>query len=149
MPRYAKKKVELLVALPEWEVPLPGGSEGSHNDVLALIGVGDELMVAAVKAKSRSRSTGPSMNGSPTRAPGKGNACDTSAVCWAWLSRPLGICATSCSIGRLLRSSSVGRFRAQAAAMVVHSFSAENAGFDDYKAFVSGLGGSAEPDGDD
>ena len=49
--RYEDEALELLLALPEWKVPLPGGRSDSQSDVLALIGVGDDLMVAAVEGK--------------------------------------------------------------------------------------------------
>ena len=51
IPRYENEEPELLVAMPEWKVLLPGGSGDSQNDVLALIGVGSDLMVAAVEGK--------------------------------------------------------------------------------------------------
>ena len=50
-PRFEAEKPELLLAIPEWKVPLRGGRRHSQNDVLALIGVGDELVVATVEGK--------------------------------------------------------------------------------------------------
>ena len=51
VPRYEDEEPELLLAVPEWKVPLPGGRRDSQNDVIALIGVGRDLMVAAVEGK--------------------------------------------------------------------------------------------------
>ena len=146
VPRYTKEKMELLVALPEWEVALPGGPKGSHSDVLALIGVGGELMVAAVEGKVSEPFDKPIdewfSNPSDRKRKRLRYLCGVLGMNFP----PLGHLryqlfhrAASAVIER-------GRFRAQAAAMVVHSFSAEKAGLDDYKAFVKELGGLAEPD---
>jgi hypothetical protein len=43
--------LELLAAIPEWEVPLPGGETASHTDVLALASNKRGLCVMAVEAK--------------------------------------------------------------------------------------------------
>jgi len=43
--------LQLLAAIPEWEVPLPGGQTASHTDVLALASNERGLCVAAVEAK--------------------------------------------------------------------------------------------------
>lgn len=146
VPRYAEKNLELLVALPEWEVPLPGGSEGSHNDVLALIGVGDDLMVAAVEGKVSEPFDRTIDEWFSKPSDGKRKRLEYLCGLLGMAFPPLGHLryqlfhrAASAVIER-------GRFRAQAAVMVVHSFSGEKAGFDDYKAFVNELGGSAEPD---
>lgn len=45
------KNLELLLAIPEWEVPLPGGITSSHTDVLALARNDQGLVVIAVEAK--------------------------------------------------------------------------------------------------
>ena len=146
VPRYAKEEIELLVALPEWEVALPGGSKGSHNDVLALIGVGGELMVAAVEGKVSEPFDKTIDEWFSNPSDGKRKRLRYLCGLLGMNFPPLGHLryqlfhrAASAVIER-------GRFRAQAAAMVVHSFSAEKAGFDDYKAFVKELGGLPEPD---
>jgi len=41
----------LLVAMPEWEVPLEGGETGSHTDVLAICRSESGLCIIAVEAK--------------------------------------------------------------------------------------------------
>ena len=40
VPRYEDEEPELLFAVPEWKVPLPGWPADSQSDVMALIGVG-------------------------------------------------------------------------------------------------------------
>ncbi len=44
-------RLKLLAAIPEWEVPLPGGQTASHTDVLALASNEQGLCVMAVEAK--------------------------------------------------------------------------------------------------
>jgi hypothetical protein len=48
----ALRQLKLLVALPEWEVALPGGNTTSHTDVLALCTNSHGLCVLAVEAKA-------------------------------------------------------------------------------------------------
>jgi hypothetical protein len=48
----ALERLKLLVALPEWEVALPGGETTSHTDVLALSTNSHGLCVMAVEAKA-------------------------------------------------------------------------------------------------
>src|SRR5260370_13818620 len=44
-------KVELLLAIPEYDVPLPGGERPSQNDVFALVRSKDGLIVIMVEGK--------------------------------------------------------------------------------------------------
>ena len=45
------KKLELLVAIPEWEVDLPGGDRPSQTDILAITRNESGLVILAVEAK--------------------------------------------------------------------------------------------------
>ena len=146
-PRYAHDHAELLLAVPEWIVPLPGGSKGSHNDVLALIGVGGDLMVAAVEGKVSERfgeETIEQWFSDPS--PGKetrlrylcdllGTACPPAGHLRYQLFHRAASAVIECR-----------RFRAQTPAMIVHSFSPTQAWFEDYVAFVEELGGAAALD---
>ena len=146
VPRYKSEEPELLTAMPEWKVPLPGGRRSSQNDVLALIGVGGDLMVAAVEGKV-SESFGKTI-GSWYADPSEGKRVRLQYLC--------GLLGMAFPPDGNLRyqlfhraASAViecRRFRARIPAMIVHSFSPEKAGFDDYKAFVDTLGGSPESD---
>jgi hypothetical protein len=49
--QQALAKLELLLAIPEWEVRLPGGVTTSHTDVLALARNDLGLVVLAIEAK--------------------------------------------------------------------------------------------------
>lgn len=144
VPRYEDEEPELLLAVPEWKVPLPGGRAGSQNDVMALIGVGRDLMIAAVEGKV-SESFGPKI-GKWYAKPSEGKTERLAYIC-----RLLG---TTFPPPRHLRyqlfhraASAVResrRFRTPTPAMIVYSFSPQSAGFADYAAFVEALGGSAE-----
>ena len=82
IPRYKDEEPELLMAMPEWKVPLPGGSRDSQTDVLALIGVGGDLMVAAVEGKV-SEPFGDTIDkwyANPSK--GKRHGFNISAICW-------------------------------------------------------------------
>ena len=147
VPRYADKQPELLMAVPEWEVKLPGASQGSHNDVLALIGVADDLMICAVEGKV-SEPFGDDTIEEWFSNPSKGKEKRLQYLCGllgmdfppaGHLRYQLFHRAASAVMERRL-------FRGQAPAMIVHSFSPEKAWFEDYGAFVDVLGGRAEPD---
>ena len=146
IPRYECEEPELLMAMPEWKVPLPGGARDSQNDVLALIGVGGDLMVAAVEGKV-SEPFGDTIEKWYAN-PSEGKKKRLQYLC--------NLLGTTFPLAGSLRyqlfhraASAViecRRFRARMPAMIVHSFSAEKAWFEDYAAFVSLLGGSPELD---
>jgi hypothetical protein len=43
-PDFSAVVPELLVAFPEWRVPLPGGQRASQNDVFALVRIGEQTL---------------------------------------------------------------------------------------------------------
>lgn len=45
------QNLDLVIAIPEWEVPLPGGATTSHTDVLAVARNAPELVILAIEAK--------------------------------------------------------------------------------------------------
>ena len=146
IPRFESEEPDLLLAIPEWKVPLPGGRRDSQNDALALIGVGDELIVAAIEGKV-SESFGETIES------WFANPSDGKKARLRYLCELLGMdCPPEGHLRYQLfhRAASAviecNRFRAQTPAMIVHSFSAVNAGFEDYAAFASALGGSPELD---
>jgi len=132
--------------MPETKVPLPGGSRESRNDVLALIGVGGDLIVAAVEGKV-SELFGDTIDkwyanpseGKKKRLQYLCNLLGTAFPPVGSLHDQLFQRAASAVI-------ECKRFRARMPAIIVHLFSAEKAWFEDYAAFVSLLGGSPELD---
>lgn len=138
--------LEILLAIPEHEVPLPGGSRPSQTDlwVLARSRADSSLASVAVEGKV-SESFGPVV--SDWLKDDQGGKTER----LRYLCQTLGVREPT-AIGSLRyqllhRTASAvieaGRFGAARAMMVVHSFSDQQVGFPDYVAFAQELG--AEP----
>lgn len=138
---------EAILAIPEYEVPLPGGSRPSQNDLFLLGQVGDDLAVIMVEGKV-DETFGPTIaewieegsKGKQTRL--------------GYLTGLLGLqgdVPNGVRYQLLHRTASAiieaKRFHARYAVMLVHSFSPKHASFDDYAAFVKLLGGTPENGG--
>lgn len=140
--------IELLFAIPEHKVPLPGGVRSSQNDVWALARAHGNLVSIAVEGKV-SETFGPTMQ------EWLADASSGKAERLAYLCTELGI-ETEVQLPDSLRyqllhrtASAVieaKRFNAAHAIMLVHSFSqsAPPEWFQDYFDFVRLFGGSAE-----
>lgn len=135
--------IELLLALPEHQVPLPGGSRPSQNDIWVLARSAGKLVSIAVEGKV-SEPFGPTVQEWRTESsPGKTERL-------TYLCGQLGIQSPVPDALRyqlLHRAASAiieaTRFGATHAVMLVHSFSQSSEWFQDYAAFVSLLGGHA------
>lgn len=126
---------ELLLAIPEYRVALPGGARASQCDVFALLLDGDELCTLAVEAKVN-EAFGPTI-GAWLANPTDGRRVRLNAICTM-----LGIDDPPPADLRyqLLHRSAAAvaearRFGAASAAMIVQSFSQDHRWFDDYAAF--------------
>lgn len=133
---------ELLLAIPEHQVPLPGGSRSSQNDIWVLARSQGKLISIAVEGKV-SEPFGPTIQEwQAASSPGKSER----------LSYLLDLLELS-SVPDILRyqllhrtASAIieaQRFNATHAIMLVHSFSQSNEWFQDYAAFVALMGGNA------
>lgn len=132
--------IDLLLALPEHQVALPGGSRPSQNDIWALARAGEELISIAVEGKV-SEPFGPTLDewregGSPGKA-----------IRLAFLCAELGLSQVlpgNLRYQLLHRAASAlieaKRFGAAHAVMQVHSFSQAREWFDDYALFAGLLG---------
>jgi len=136
---------EMLLAFPEHQVPLPGGSRPSQNDIWVLARSQGELISIAVEGKV-SESFGPTIQEWQAQSsPGKTARLE-------FLQRLLELDTVPLSIRYQLlhRTASAlieaQRFNAQYAVMLVHSFSQSHEGFQDYAAFAELMGGSASKD---
>ena len=135
--------IELLLALPEHQVPLPGGQRPSQNDIWVLARSAGNLISIAVEGKV-SEPFGPTVQEwRAESSPGKSERL-------TFLCGQLGIQSAvpdSLRYQLLHRAASAvieaTRFGAVHAVMLVHSFSQSSEWFQDYAAFVSLLGGSA------
>lgn len=140
-PGTALASLELLLAVPEWKVDLPGGTRASQTDVLAIARNEHGLVVVAVEAKV-DEPFGPAL--SEKRAdPSEGQSARLE-----YLHRTLGLTALlpdSIRYQLLHRTASAiiaaQAFHAATAVMVVQSFSPESRWHDDFLAFVRALGG--------
>ena len=137
--------VELLLAIPEYDVPLPGGDRPSQNDVFALARTKGGLVVIMVEGKV-AESFG------PTLEEWKREASSGKKERLSYIQSKLGLRAEPASGIRyqlLHRTASAvieaERFHASDAALVVHSFSPERASYDDYQTFLGLFGKRANP----
>lgn len=137
---------ELLLAIPEHKVPLPGGTRDSQNDVFALIRHGDITCSAMIEGKVN-EPFGPSV-GDWMREASPGKVLRMNHLC-----ELLGLGEQPHSLIRyqlLHRTASAiieaRRFKTDEAAIIVHSFSPMKMWFDDFAAFTSLFGYSVTPD---
>ncbi len=136
---------ELLLALPEHKVPLPGGTRSSQNDIWVLARSDHQLISMAVEGKV-SEPFGPTVQEwQAESSPGKVKRL-------AYLLSLLGLSSIpdTTRYQLLHRTASAiieaQRFNAAHAVMLVHSFSPSSEWFQDYAAFVALMGGSAAAD---
>jgi hypothetical protein len=134
--------VELLLAFPEHQVALPGGSRPSQNDIWVLARSEKNIISIAVEGKV-SEPFGPTVQ-EWQKSPSSGKSERL-----AYLLNILGLSSVPSTIRYQLlhRTASAiieaQRFNAAHAVMLVHSFSQSGEWFQDYAAFVSLMGGSA------
>ncbi len=138
--------LEMLLAFPEYQVPLPGGTRPSQCDLFALARGRSGLVAIAIEGKV-AETFGPTLaEWQSTESEGKQQRL--SFLCaQLQLAQPLPstiryqlLHRTACA---LLEAR---RYGAQAAAMIVHSFGSPRESFDDYAAFLALFGASTAAD---
>lgn len=132
--------LELLVAIPEWEVELPGGDTASQTDILAITRNVSGLVILGVEAKVDEPF-------GPTLQEKKSGASEGQLGRIAYLEQELGLTTPfedhiryqllHRTVSALLTARS---FHAPVAVMLVHSFSQVSKWRDDFDAFCQGLG---------
>ena len=138
------EKLDILYAFPEFKVPIPGGIRASQNDLYVLAKGTKGTVVIMVEGKVR-EDFGPLVIEKIKQGQAKERleflvtqlgikGCDLTNIRYQLLHR---------TASAILEAEKVG---AQAALMLVHSFSPEKAHFDDYKNFAALFGLEAEPD---
>jgi hypothetical protein len=134
------QNIKLLVAFPEYQVPLPGGKRATQNDIFILASNGKQLVSITVEGK-KSESFGPTV-GEWLSDYGKGKEKRLSFLC-----NLLGLDVNKIEKIRyqlIHRTASAiimaKEFCADNALMLVHSFSSENRGFEDYSDFLELFG---------
>lgn len=132
-------KLELLAAIPEWEVDLPGGDRASQTDVLAITRNASGLVILGVEAKV-DETFGPTIDKK------KGEASEGQLSRISYLESALGrkepfeggirYQLLHRSVSALLTARA---FHAPVAVMLVHSFSPESARREDFDLFCQSL----------
>ncbi len=137
---FDHQQPELLLAIPEYKVPLPGGSRESQNDVFALIKCADRTVSMTVEGKVNEPF-------GPTLADWMATPSEGKRTRLEYLQNLLGLpkqLPNDLYYQLLHRTASAvieaRRFKTDAAAMIVHSFSQERMWFDAYAQFVDLLG---------
>jgi len=132
--------LELLVAIPEWEVELPGGNTASQTDILAITRNDSGLVILGVEAKVDEPF-------GPTLEEKKSGATDGQLGRIAYLEKVLGRTVPfedkiryqllHRTVSALLTAQ---EFHAPVAVMLVHSFSPLSRWRNDFEAFCQALG---------
>ena len=135
------RDIEILVAIPEHQVPLKGGVRPSQNDIWVLARCGNQLVSIAVEGKV-DEPFGPTLKEWGTST---GKEQRIRFICnELGLDDPL---PDDIRYQLLHRTASAvleaKRFNANHAVMLVHSFSRNDQWFEDYRRFVALFGGSA------
>lgn len=130
------ESVELLLAIPEHKVALPGGSRESQCDVFALVRVANESMAIAVEAKVN-EPFGPTvsewmMNASKGKMERMGFICDLLGL----TAPPPGNLRYQLFHRTAAAVLEANRFRTDKAGMIVQSFSQEHRWIEDFQAFA-------------
>ncbi|MFX0199000.1 MAG: DUF6946 family protein [Candidatus Hodarchaeota archaeon] len=140
------KDIQLLLAIAEYQVPLPGGRRPSQNDIFVLAKAQGQLIVIMVEGKV-SESFGPTV-GEWKASESKGRTQRLK-----FIKEQLGLTQElplDIRYQLLHRTASAVieaiRFNARSAAMLVHSFSEDDQGFEDYRAFLGLFRVRAKPD---
>ena len=133
-------EIEILLAIPEHKISLPGGSRSSQNDLFVLAKSHDQLISIAVEGKVSEPFGDTVTKWLKHQTPGKIKRFE-------FLCRELGIVKANVSNIRyqlLHRTASAileaKRFNASNALMLVHSFSQTNEWFENYALFAALFG---------
>ena len=137
--------IKLLLAFPEYEVPLPGGRKGSQNDIFVLGKSKGQLIAITVEGKVSELFDVTMSEWLQGASPGKRKRLD-------YLCRLLGLSDDSLGEIRyqlLHRTASAlilaEQFNASVALMLVHSFSQQHEWFEDYQQFLALFGQTGTP----
>lgn len=138
-------EAQLILAIPEHQVPIPGGKRPSQCDVFALVGMGGATCALAVEAKVE-ETFGDTIGEWQKKTKGGGEDRLTALCEELDVPYPPPADLRYRLFHRTVAAVyEADRFRTDLAAMIVQSFSRERAGFEDFAAFCNVLGLEAEP----
>jgi len=133
----AFRKVELLLAVPEYKVALPGSGKASQNDLFVLLRDAEGQLVVVMVEGKVSESFGPMLQGwNKSRTPGKLKRLkfiQSELRLPDDLPRTLRYQLLHRTVSAVLEAR---RFNALKAVILVHSFSQSDEGLEDYQRFV-------------
>lgn len=140
-------KPELLLGLPEHQVPLPGSSRApSQSDLFALIRIGPRTLAATVEGKVDEPFGELLGDWLAKSSPGKRTKLAHICKILGLEERALPFDLRYQLLHRVASAViEAERFKTDAAVMLVHSFSAANLWFDDFAKFAALFGCNAEP----
>ena len=142
----AFKDAELLLAFPEYKVPLPGGPRASQSDIF-LLAKGDGQLISIMVEGKVSEPFGETVTAWKAHA-GKGKEARLDYLCDLLELDVEQVDGTRYQLVHRTASALIEakRFNAPNALMLVHSFSRVNEGFEDYHRFLSLFGAQAKLD---
>jgi len=133
--------IELLIAFPEWKVPLPGGRRASQNDIFVLAKGSNQLISIMVEGKVRESFGEIISEWKSDKSKGKQTRLNYLCELLRLNMEVVGHIRYQLLHRTASAVIEAKRFRAENALMLVHSFSQENEkdseGFQDYCQFLS------------
>ena len=133
--------IELLIAFPEWKVPLPGGRRASQNDIFVLAKGSNQLISIMVEGKVRESFGEIISEWKSDNSKGKQTRLNYLCELLRLNMEQVGHIRYQLLHRTASAVIEARRFRAENALMLVHSFSQENEkdseGFQDYCQFLS------------
>jgi len=141
----ALKDLELILAIPEYKVVLPGGGAASANDLFVLAKSSEGLVCMMVEGKVN-EPFGPLViewfkNASPGKKKRLRYLCETTGLSEAVV-QDVGYQLLHRTASAIIEAD---RFKASCAVMLVHSFSETKEWFEDFRRFAALFGGYAQP----
>lgn len=131
---------ELLIALPEWKTPLPGGERASQTDIFTLVRTNIGVVACGVEAKVAESFDKTVTEWSLSASIGKQERLSHLCELLGLANPPPGELRYQLFHRTAAALIEAKRFGCAGAAMIVHSFSAENMWLKDFQAFASALG---------
>ena len=141
----ALRKLELLLAIPEYRVGMPGGGYASQNDLFVLAKATDGNLVSITIEGKVNESFGPTVKAwleEPT--PGKLARLKFLRESLSLMDKVLDNNRYQLFHRTVSALIEAKRFNAPYAMMIVHSFSPDKTGFVDYQAFLELFGKSSD-----
>ena len=135
-----------LLVIPEHKVPLRGGSRPSQNDVWVLASCGQGLASITVEGKVDESFDRTLVDWRRETTPGKEERLKFLWQTIGLLAEPPGHVRYQLLHRAASALIEAERFCADHAVMLVHSFSPDDAGLEDYRAFTDLFGVSSQPD---